>query len=503
MTNNVELRYIKASELRAVTTDGALHLTGYAAVFNSASGEGNLDGFRERVKPGAFTQSLKDGDDVRCLWNHDQNFVLGRSRNSKGTLELKEDSTGLWFDCTLPETEVAKGIHTSVARGDVDQCSFAFVCVRDKWSEEDNGDGTSTIYRDLHEVRLRDVSAVTYPVYEDTSVKARNAVEVPVEIRSLIERRKKEQAVATKIEKRADDASLEQKMGQLYSALSKAVGDKFGYEQSPWPLYNICETYDTYVICAKWDSENGQEFIKVPYEFDGENVKLGKPEGVTPETQWVTERARTRSAELRTARKELRAAAKETRGPEGDGKTLTKVVSENEPVATGQNADADAAEDTVKISDEHKVALANAAAKTASAHAELKTAKAAVKSAKLAKQTAMAEESALKETVGVRAVEVSMASNDDEDLEDDEDLDCEYDCEHDVANAIERFKKTADATPEAKEMEWNKIEAAAKKLGVSISEDDKRAIMPQITTDLTNRFEMLDRIAKSGPVDHV
>lgn len=160
------------AEIRATTGDnGARRLEGYAALFNTPSGEGNLDGFRERVKPGAFTKSLKNGADVRCLLNHDANYVLGRTK--AGTLRCAEDSRGLRFVCDLPDTQTARDIHESIKRGDIDQCSFAFRCISDAWSEVREKDGSTSLYRDLLEVDLLDVSAVTYPVYEDTSVDAR------------------------------------------------------------------------------------------------------------------------------------------------------------------------------------------------------------------------------------------------------------------------------------------------------------------------------------------
>lgn len=151
-----EARFISHAELRT-TSDG--QITGYAAVFNSLSED--LGGFRERIIPGAFRRTIKTAD-VRALINHDPNLVLGRT--SAGTLTLEEDANGLKFACKMPAISYASDLMVSIRRGDISQCSFGFSMVEDRW----NGD-----IRELVDVDLFDVSAVTYPAYPDTSVQAR------------------------------------------------------------------------------------------------------------------------------------------------------------------------------------------------------------------------------------------------------------------------------------------------------------------------------------------
>lgn len=140
-------------------------IRGYAAVFNKMSDL--LGGFREKIAPGAFKRTLKQAD-VRALFNHDPDNVLGRTKNE--TLSLREDDKGLWMEIEPPDTAQARDVMTLIQRGDVDQASFAFRVIKDTWTNQ--GDGETPI-RTLDEVQLFDVSAVTYPAYPQTSVDVR------------------------------------------------------------------------------------------------------------------------------------------------------------------------------------------------------------------------------------------------------------------------------------------------------------------------------------------
>jgi HK97 family phage prohead protease len=158
-----ELRIVANSELRTAN-DGKL--TGYAAVFNSLSED--LGGFRERILPGAFSRTIKTAD-VRALINHDPSRVLGRT--TTGSLTLAEDSKGLKFTCSLPATTYASDLIESVRRGDISQCSFGFQAREDRWVP---GQKQGNSIRELIDVDLFDVSAVTYPAYTDTSIQERS-----------------------------------------------------------------------------------------------------------------------------------------------------------------------------------------------------------------------------------------------------------------------------------------------------------------------------------------
>ncbi len=160
MSNVIERRFHVDVELRV--DDEEQGITGYAAVFNRWSED--LGFFKEKIQPGAFKRTIKDND-VRALINHDPNLIIGRTKNN--TLTLKEDDKGLWFDVKLPDTTYANDLRESIRRKDITQNSFGFQTVQDEWSK----DGTK---RTLTEVKLFDVSPVTFPAYKQTTVKLRD-----------------------------------------------------------------------------------------------------------------------------------------------------------------------------------------------------------------------------------------------------------------------------------------------------------------------------------------
>lgn len=151
------------SELRAEAQDGKRQISGHAAVFDKLSEQ--MYGFREVIRKGAFAKTIQEAD-VRALWNHDTNLVLGR--NKAGTLRLVEDEVGLRVEIDPPKATWAEDKLESIRRGDVSQMSFAFKTIKDRWFTEGGEDR-----RELLEVQLFEVSPVTFPAYPDTDVSAR------------------------------------------------------------------------------------------------------------------------------------------------------------------------------------------------------------------------------------------------------------------------------------------------------------------------------------------
>ena len=144
--------------------DGNLYIEGYFAVFGS---EYRMwENAIETIDEDAFNETV-DGD-VRALVNHDSTLVLGRT--TAGTLTLRVDRTGLWGSILINQSDQdAMNLYERVKRGDVSQCSFGFDILDQSTEVMENG---TTVWK-LKKVELYEVSVVTFPAYEDTSVIAR------------------------------------------------------------------------------------------------------------------------------------------------------------------------------------------------------------------------------------------------------------------------------------------------------------------------------------------
>lgn len=137
-------------------------LEGYAARFNV---EAHIGDFRETIAPGAFAQSLADGRDILGLVDHDQTKVLGRTRS--GSLKLSEDSQGLSFELSLPETQSGRDVLALAERGDLGGMSFGFTVNKD-------GERWTGNRRELRSVNLVEISVVSaWPAYPETTVNPR------------------------------------------------------------------------------------------------------------------------------------------------------------------------------------------------------------------------------------------------------------------------------------------------------------------------------------------
>lgn len=211
MSHPIERRIIRGDlkiKRRAKGDGGARpRIVGHAARFDEWTTlyEGTYWVWREVVRPGAFANAIAEKQDVRCLLNHDPNFILGRTK--AGTLRLKEDAVGLLSDADAPDTQTIRDLALSpIDRGDIDGMSFAFGVRRaDKvvTSTEagitviDAGGERITIRREgdreieereLLDLDLYDVSPVVYPAYEGTDV-AMRSVGRDADFRRYIEER--------------------------------------------------------------------------------------------------------------------------------------------------------------------------------------------------------------------------------------------------------------------------------------------------------------------------
>ena len=159
---DIERRYRPFAEFRADEEKATVR--GHAATFNDVY---DLGMFEERIAPGAFDDVLDH--DVRALFNHDSNHVLGRTKS--GTLRLSVDERGLYSEIDLPDS--ATTLREAIARGDVDQMSFGFTVAEDEWETLDAESGKEL--RTIKKIgRLLDVSAVTFPANPNTDVALRS-----------------------------------------------------------------------------------------------------------------------------------------------------------------------------------------------------------------------------------------------------------------------------------------------------------------------------------------
>lgn len=162
---NRQNRQVRAQPGSFETRDenGDIYIEGYFSVFGQ-----NYEiwpGATESIAPGAFSETL--GNDIRALVDHETRLVLGR--NKSGTLELREDTHGLWGRVKINQSDSdAMNLYERVKRGDVDQCSFGFNILDEE--TEINGEN---IHWTIRKVDLHEVSVVTFPAYTDTQVSAR------------------------------------------------------------------------------------------------------------------------------------------------------------------------------------------------------------------------------------------------------------------------------------------------------------------------------------------
>lgn len=169
-------------QVRAVPTEfiireeGTPTIEGYFAVFNSLYEI--APGMSESIAPGAFDSSL--ANDVRALINHDTTLVLGRVKAH--TLELRVDDHGLWGKISInPKDADAMNLYERVKRGDVDQCSFGFDIKNEETEFLDDG----SIHWTILDIELYEVSACTFPAYEETNISAREKQKETLMKRSL------------------------------------------------------------------------------------------------------------------------------------------------------------------------------------------------------------------------------------------------------------------------------------------------------------------------------
>lgn len=146
---------------------------GYATTYNMPYELWSYDGYtvREQIDPKAFDEC--DMDDVIMQYNHEGRVF---ARNSNGTLHLRSDDVGLHIRADLSGTELGRQLYEEIAGGYTTKMSFGFAVAEDKREVTENKEkGTVDVLRTITKIKkLYDVSAVSLPANDATSISARS-----------------------------------------------------------------------------------------------------------------------------------------------------------------------------------------------------------------------------------------------------------------------------------------------------------------------------------------
>jgi HK97 family phage prohead protease len=171
------------AELRIDGVDDGKKIVGYASVFYDGTEDTEYalwEDMKERIMPGTFDDALGNPDDVRGLFNHNPNQILGRT--SAGTLKLTVDKRGLFYEIEPGDTSTARDVVESIKRGDVDGSSFAFRVLDEELKKEGG-----KYVREITRVSLFDVGPVTYPAYAAATSGYRKEEAVAAEVRAIVD----------------------------------------------------------------------------------------------------------------------------------------------------------------------------------------------------------------------------------------------------------------------------------------------------------------------------
>ena len=171
MAREIERRMVTSALIEVRAKDGASpSIEGYGALYGVETVIG--DYFREVIAPGAFSDTVQE-DDIRVLFNHSPNYVLGR--NAARTADVSEDKTGLLYVARLnPDDPEAMSVGAKIKRRDVTGSSFSFTVENDDDETWTRDDPAKLPLRTIKRARVYDVGPVTFPAYEETTVSARS-----------------------------------------------------------------------------------------------------------------------------------------------------------------------------------------------------------------------------------------------------------------------------------------------------------------------------------------
>ena len=156
---------------RAETTEEFIRIQGYGSVFNKPY---EVWGIKEVVEAGAFEKTLRENPDIRGMFNHSPDFLLGRTKS--GTMDVEEDAKGLRYEIRADAKDPqAISVARKITRKDVDGSSIAFFVHRDEWERDKDG---RPLKRILKEIELIETGPVTMPASPATSAKVKRSAEI-------------------------------------------------------------------------------------------------------------------------------------------------------------------------------------------------------------------------------------------------------------------------------------------------------------------------------------
>lgn len=186
-------------------------VAGYASTFNEPYMlyEDEDVVFSETVDANAFNEA--DMSDVIMQYNHEGRVF---ARISNNTLSVRPDEKGLFIEADLGGTELGRELYDEIRGGYTDKMSFGFTVSRDRYDEETGTDGRQYIVRTIEGIRkVYDVSAVSIPANDGTSISIRNLAD------GVIERVKAERLEAERI-------ALKQRRLEVRAKAIKSGGNK-------------------------------------------------------------------------------------------------------------------------------------------------------------------------------------------------------------------------------------------------------------------------------------
>lgn len=159
---------------RAIGDGMPKEIGGIAAVVNSVT---DLGYFEEVITPGAFDYALSREYDIRCLFNHEAELILGRTKADTCKVFVNADGNLEYTWVPDYENPTHMSVVRSIMRGDITQSSFAFTIKEQTWTDSTKygtmGKRTITMIDELF-----DVSPVTYPAYSETEADARSIIKM-------------------------------------------------------------------------------------------------------------------------------------------------------------------------------------------------------------------------------------------------------------------------------------------------------------------------------------